>query len=149
MDKMYEKIESLLVKDCYVVDVLPETVSSDSIKQYLEVEYYLLNTAKHCAIKDKFVNVILKLMCYYRASALWNGWIEEPKPEVIDQAVEEIMENHSGTLNVLFPDENTLIVFEWDCLNLSVYNPSAHLKVLLEQIARSEGLFVRKTENET
>ena len=31
------------------------------------------------------------------------------------------MDCHSGTLTCLFPDELALLVFDWDCLNLSIY----------------------------
>lgn len=48
---------------------------------------------------------------------LWNSWIDRPTPEWIEDTVSEIMTNHSGTLNDLFPDENVLLVFDWDCLN--------------------------------
>ena len=92
-------------------------------------------------MKNKYVNIILKLMCYYRTSILWNGWNDNPKPEDIDAAVSEIMENHSGTLNILFSEENALLVFEWDCLNLSAYNLSENMKEIVGKIALSEGFF--------
>lgn len=115
-------------------------------RQFFDVEYYLLNSKKYCTLKDKFVCVILKLMCYCHILVLWNRWIDKPKPELIENAVTEIMVNHSGTLNCLFPDENMLLVFDWDCLNLSVYNPPEKARRLLEKIAFSEGLFWRKSE---
>ncbi|HBF7557053.1 TPA: hypothetical protein KOX55_000394 [Clostridioides difficile] len=146
MESNTEIINRLLEKDCYIVDFLPETVSKESKGQFFDVEYYLLNSKKYCALKDKFVSVILKLMCYYHISVLWNGWIDRPKPELIENAVTEIMVNHSGTLNCLFGDENMLLVFDWDCLNLSVYNPPEKVQQLFEQIAFSEGLFWRKSE---
>ena len=139
-------IDRLLEKDCYIVDFLPETVSKDSNGEFFEVEYYLLNSKKYCIIKDKFVSVILKLMCYYHIMILWNGWIDKPKPELIENAITEIMVNHSGTLNCLFPDENMLLVFDWDCLNLSVYNIPEEVQQLFKKIAFSEGLFWRKAE---
>lgn len=77
----------------------------------------------------------MKIMCYYQACILWNGWIEKPSSKMIDNAISEIMENHSGTLNVIFPDINTLLVFDWDCLNLSIYNPPEEAQHLFEQIA--------------
>ena len=146
MENNTEIIDRLLEKDCYIVDFLPETVFKDANGQFFDVEYYLLNSKKYCTLKDKFVCVILKLMCYCHILVLWNGWIDKPKPELIENAVAEIMVNHSGTLNCLFPDENMLLVFDWDCLNLSVYNPPEKARRLLEKIAFSEGLFWRKSE---
>ncbi|HIX24736.1 MAG TPA: hypothetical protein IAA09_07285 [Candidatus Lachnoclostridium avicola] len=65
----------------------------------------------------------------------------------MDQALSQIMENHSGTLECLFPDENALLVLDCDCLNLSVYHPSEKMCRLLARIAESEGLFWRLSES--
>lgn len=109
--------------------------------QFFDVEYYLLNGPRYRLIKERFVNVILKLMCDYHITIQWNGWIDKPNPEVIENAVLEIMENHSGTLNCLFSNEDMLFVFDWDCLNVSVYNPPEKTHGIFKQIAFSEGLF--------
>lgn len=146
MEKNTEMIDKLLGKDCYIIDFLPETVSKNSNGQFFDVEYYMLNRQKYHIMRDKFVCVILKLMCYYHMLVLWNGWVDKPKPELIENAAAEIMINHSGTLDCFFPDENMLLIFEGDCLNLSVYNPPEKALHLLEQIAFSEGLFWRKSE---
>lgn len=59
-------VEELLTKDVYIVDYLPRTVPQNSGGQYFDVEYYLLNSPRYTALKDKFSSVIFKLMCYYR-----------------------------------------------------------------------------------
>lgn len=146
MENYADHIEKLLKKECYIIDFLPKQVENFNDAQFFDVEYYLLNSEKYYMIKDKFVGVILKLMCYYHMCILWNGMVDRPKPELIENAISEIMSNHSGTLNCIFPDENILLVFDWDCLNLSVYNPSEKSKQLFEQIAFSEGLFWRATK---
>lgn len=68
------------------------------------------------------------------------------KSGLIDHIIAEIMDCHSGTLTCLFPDELALLVFDWDCLNLSIYHPSAEMQQLLAPIAASEGLFFRAAE---
>lgn len=140
MEDIFKRIDELLEKSCYVIDILPERVP-DLNNHYLDVEYYLLNSEKRHEMKDRYVSIILKLMCYYRAAILWNGWNDDPKPGDIDAAVSGIMENHSGTLNVLFPNEDALLVFEWDFLHLSIYNMPEHMKALAEKIALSEDFF--------
>ena len=75
------------------------------------------------------------------------GRVDRPTPKLIEEAVCEIMENHSGTLNVLFVEEDALLVFDWDCLNLSVYNPTEDVRSIMERIAFSEGLFWREAAN--
>lgn len=142
----FDEIDELLEKTCYVIDILPERVSQDSDGQYFDVEYYLLNSNKHHAIKDKFVNVILKIMCYYNVPILWDKWIEKPDPEMIDEIVSTIMENHSGTLNIIMTKEDSLLVFDWDCIYLAAYNLNEEMISLMEKIALSEGLFMRKSD---
>ncbi len=143
MDDLTNQIDELLEKGCYIIDYLPEMVEKDSCGQFFDVEYYFLNSRRYTEVANRFSAVILKLMCYYHTVALWNGWVDRPAPALIDEAVREIMENHSGTLEVLFPEEDALLVFDWDCLNLSVYNPPERMQGLMEKIAVSEGLFWR------
>ena len=102
MENKMERINALLEKPCFIMDYLPEQVKADNGGQFFDVEYYLLNSDKHIGLKDRFVAVILKLMCYYHVSILWNGWVDLPSPKMIEEAVCEIMGKHSGTLNVLF-----------------------------------------------
>lgn len=141
-----DKIGELLGERCYIVDFFPEQVKPDAGGQFFDVEHYLLNSEKHFSLKSRFVNVILKLMCYYHVSMQWNDWIDRPTPQTVEEAINTIMDNHSGWLNILLPEENTLVVFEWDCLNLSVYNPPEEVQSMIEKIAVSEGLFWRKSE---
>ena len=142
MDEL-RKIDELLEKKCCIIDFLPERVPGNGKGQFFDVEYYFLNSEKHGLIKDKFVGVILKLMCYFHIKILWNGWVDRPEPARIEAAISEIMENHSGTLHCLFPNENMLLIFDWDCLNLSVYNLPQKAERLFKDIALSEGLFMR------
>ncbi len=146
MENKMERINALLEKPCFIMDYLPEQVKADNGGQFYDVEDYLLNSDKHTGLKDRFVAIILKLMCYYHVSILWNGWVDLPSPKMIEEAVCEIMGNRLGTLNVLFVEEDALLVFDWDCLNLSVYNPSEKAQSIMEKIALSEGLFWRKAE---
>lgn len=139
---MENRIDKLLNKPCYVIDFLPERVSKTANGQFFDIEYYLLNSDRHNEIANKFENIILKLMCYYHVRILTDEWIDYPKAEVIDRAINKIMKSRHGTLNITFPEENTLLVFEWDCLNLSIYNPSKRMIEILEKLALSEGLFL-------
>ena len=70
------------------MDYLPRTVPKTDGGQYFDVEYYLLNSPRHTALKDKFSSVIFKLMCYYRVCIPWDsGWVDQPNPERIDTSL--------------------------------------------------------------
>lgn len=136
-------INRLLEKPCYIIDFLPQQVPKDCGGQFFKVENYLLNNYEHYGLRDKYIRIILKLMCYYPVSVHWGEWIEQPAPEQVAEIIDKIMDNHSAGFNMLFPDKDALIQFEWDCMNLSVYNSDEEMRELLKQIAWSEGMFFR------
>ena len=139
-----EKIDELLEKPCYIIDFLPKQVPEQAPDQFYEVENYLLNEYERYGLKDKYIKIILKVMCYYKITVQWDGWIENPSPEKIADIIDTIMKNHSGWVDIVLPDKDVLMQFEWDCLNMSVYNPDDEMCKLFEQIAFSEGMFWRK-----
>ena len=140
------RIDNLLEKSCYIMGFLPEQVNEKTGGQFFDVENFLINSDRYTVFMEKFESIILKLMCYYHTSIYWNTWVDYPQPEKVAEITSEMSEHHSGILNVLFPQENTLLVFEWGDLNLSVYNPSEQVQAIMKKLASSEGLFWRKSE---
>ena len=87
MEQTVNKIEELLEKLCYVIDFLPEQVKPSSRGQFFDVKCYLLNSDKHFLLKDKFVNIIIKLMCYYHVSIQLDDWIDRPSLQILEDAI--------------------------------------------------------------
>ena len=139
-------VDQLLEKPCYIIDFLPQKVNENCNGQFFEVENYLLNHYDRFGIRDRIICILLKMMCYYPVSVLWSEWIENPKPEQVVYIIDTIMKKQSGELNVIFTNKNALLQFDWDCLNISIYNPNGEMKILFEKIASSEGMFWRKAE---
>ncbi len=141
---MIEKIDALLKKTCFVIDILPRRVPSDRAEQYLKVEEYFLNDGMRSRFLDKIINVILKLMCYVPVSVFLHEnqkQLEHPGPET----VAGIIRNATDTADLLF-GEDTLFVLEKDDLYLSVYHPDDDMQELIRDLVRAEGLFWRKAE---
>jgi hypothetical protein len=142
MEDKNRKLEELLQTPCYSIDFLPQPIPPAALSQFRTIQYHLLNGEKRQEIKNRIVNILLKLLCFFPACVLWDGWKEQPNPQLIEQAVDTVMENHSGSLYLLFWQEESLLVFEWDALSLSLYHPSQQLLNLAQTIARSEGFFL-------
>ena len=134
-------------KPCYIIDFLPQQVPQNSNGQFFKVETYLLNHYEEYGLRSHLIRILLKIMCYYRVSVHWGEWIEQPAPAQIAEIIDTILSCHSGYMDLLLPEQNVLLQFEWDCLHLSVYNPDAEMCELLSQIAASEGMFWRKSTN--
>lgn len=102
-------IDKLLETPCYIMDFLPKQVSMNCGGQFFEVETYLLNHYDCCGLRDRFVGVILKAMCYYPVSVQWGKWIEQPTPEQVTKIIDTILESHSGDVNILFTSKDVLL----------------------------------------
>ena len=101
-------VEELLEKDCWVLDYLPRQVPADAPGQFFKVETYLLNHYEEYGLRARFTAVVLKLMCYHRVSVHWGQWVDAPSPDLVTEAIKTILDNHSGWLNILLPEENAL-----------------------------------------
>ena len=138
-----QEIDRLLEKQCYIIDFLPQQVPAECGGQFFEVENYFLNKCGRYGLKDKFIRIILKLMCYYRVAVFCEKWIEQPTPAQVVEIMEKVMNKHFDCMNMLFPECETLIQLDSDCMYLSIYNADNKMCCLLEQLAWSEGLFFR------
>ena len=80
-------IDKLLETPCYIMDFLPKQVPMNCGGQFFEVETYLLKLYDCCGLRDRFVGVVLKAMCYYPVSVQWGKWIEQPTPEQVTKII--------------------------------------------------------------
>ena len=130
---MKNKVDVLLQKPYWVIDILPEQVPRESKGQFFEIESYFLEKNNLTSIKQKHINMLLKLNCYYQISI--DGDVN-PSPERI---VEDVMER---SLQIMVGD--AMIASEPDDLHMTVYNPDEKLIRLITAISSGEGLFVWK-----
>ena len=132
---MKKTIEELLQCPYWIVDILPAQVPKDSPGQYFAVEEYFLQGNRIKEIKQKHINLILKLNCY--ADILISGeTVVNPLPEHI---ADEMQKRY---LYILAGE--SMILSEPDDTHLTVFNPDSQLLELIRQIASGEGLFVWK-----
>lgn len=138
-----DKIEKLLEKPCYVIDVLPKKVPADANGSFFEVEAYFEDNYGQYQFQKKFVDIILKLMCYYPVSVFSydaGRLIESPPPRV----VVDLVRNNKSSLGILL-GRNTLFMLEKRCLNMAVYNPDYDMREMISRIIGAEGLFWRES----
>ncbi len=69
MDELIVKIETILEKPCYVIDILPKQVPADAKGNFFAVEEYLLSHERQFHLQDKFAwyyakaDVLLSCLC--------------------------------------------------------------------------------------
>ena len=132
---MTKTVEELLQCPYWIIDIMPSQVPADSPGQYFAVEKYFLQGDRLEEIKQKHINLILKLNCY-RDISISDETVVNPIPE----HVAEEMKNRY--LYIMMDD--SMVLSEPDDTHLTVFNPDPQLLDLIRQIASSEGLFVWK-----
>ena len=132
---MKRTIDELFQTQYWIIDILPGQVPKDSPGQYFAIEKYYLEEPQLSQIKQKHINLILKLNCYKDISL--DEWKTiNPLPKNIAK------EMRKKYLCVMV--EDSMIVSEPDDTHMTVFNPDEKLLELIRTIASSEGLFVWK-----
>ena len=132
---MKKTIEELLQCPYWIIDILPAQVPSDSPGQYFAVEKYFLQGGRIKEIKQKHIDLILKLNCY-RDISIGDETVINPSP---DHIADEMKKRYLYIIT-----GESMILSEPDDTHLTVFNPDSELLELIGQIASGEGLFVWK-----
>ena len=137
-----KRIDELLAQDHIVVDSLPVQVPADSKGRFFAVEQYYLSEPQITQLHRRFLNVILKLYCYFPVTVIdadSDTEINSPDPEKLEKWIVDAPRD----ILIYIEGENSLITLSKDDIYMTVYAPSDCVLKLTEKIAASEGLFVR------
>ena len=153
MDITSDLLDDLLEKPYWVVDLLPEQVPPEGGGRYFALEDYYLEPKRLASLHGRFANLVLRLSAYVDVDAVAFGEDGElvpvaiPDAAALAQAVASCPDRAAeGGLDLVFSggaqgEGPALLTIPGDVLNLTLYNPSAHLLCLMEALARAEGLF--------
>lgn len=132
---MRKTIEELLQCPYWIVDILPSQVPYNNPGQYFAVEKYFLQGEQLDRIKQKHIDLILKLNCY-RDISIDEETDVNPSPERISEEIRDRL--------LCIMTGESMILSEPDDTHLTIYNPDEQLLELIKVLASSEGLFVWK-----
>ena len=132
---MKKTVEELLQCPYWIIDIMPSQVPADSPGQYFAIEKYFLQGDRLESIKQKHIDLILKLNCY-RDIMIFDETETNPSPK----HVADEMKNRY--LYIMIGE--SMILSEPDDTHLTVFDPDPELLELIRQIASGEGLFVWK-----
>ena len=132
---MKKTIDELLESAYWIMDILPKQVPKDSPGQFFAIEEYFLEKKQLAAIKQKHINVILKLNCYRDISLDDESEINPPPKRIAEE-----MRKRYLCIRV----DGSMILSEPDDTHMTIFDPDEALLDLLREIAVGEGLFVWK-----
>ena len=128
-------IDELLEMPYWVVDILPRQVPADSPGQYFAVERHYLEESQFAQVKQRHIDLVLKLNCYYDLSLNDEG-ARNPMPERIAAEMR--------TSHVCIRMGEALVVSEPDDTCLAVYHADAVMRELVGALCVGEGLYLWK-----
>ncbi len=134
-NEVTDRIDNLLNTPYWIIDILPMQVPKDSPGQYFAVEAYYLKE-RLAAIKQRHINVILKLNCYMDIEI---DGKTNPAPSKIVKLL-----NKRYTCIMI---GNSMILSEPDDTHMTLFNPDERLLELVRDLSTAEGLFLWKGEN--
>ena len=158
------KIEYLLKKSYYVIDFLPEQVPRYSKGQFFKVEKFYLSKGKLKELQDKFIDILLKINCYY------DFIVVADEKEVLNPKPSELIKfiYNKSNVNILIDgqvksshvkDKNSkrndnkndvsklsLITINHGDAYMTVYNTGKDLLNKIKLLAQANGLFVWKPQ---
>ena len=130
---MKKSIDELLQAPYWIIDILPKQVKKESAGQFFAVEKYYLTEPQLSMIRQKHVNIILKLNCF--KDLLFDGQAGiNPDPKWISQTM------NIQRVNITVDD--SLIVSDPDDTYMTVFNPDEGLLGLIKSITAGEGMFL-------
>ena len=145
MEDIIAKIDELIDKPCYLIDIFPRKVPETPDRRYFEVEEILQKNRRD--LDEKFCRLLLKLYCYY------DFWVAagtevavNPEPERLAEWIRHCFEGdwrERDYINIILPGCNAMVILNGDDLYMSVYHPDGRLMELISQLAGAEGLFFR------
>ena len=139
-----DRLESLLERQYWVVDMLPKQVPADGEGQYFKIEQYYLESPRKEIICEKYTNILIKLNCYYDFEILFDErWQNNPTPYFLAECVSRCFRSNHP-LFVLLDSSDALLGLDGDDTTMTIYNPTDSLLEQVGALASSEGLFLWK-----
>ena len=138
-----EKIEEMLERPYWIVDILPERVPADSPGRYFDVEQYYLDESRIKELRRKQLGVLLKLYCYCSFTFSFDvglHWVKNPAPAEIERRL--LTNGLAGSIHIMIDGGKTMVVLNLDDTYMTVYDPTERVLELLQKLTSAEGLFI-------
>lgn len=129
-------IDDYFDRPCWVVDFLPSRVPKDGGGRFFAVEEYYLSDPRAAVMKECFVDVLLKLYCYYDFT------VTEGEKEINNPPPADLVGMADKPLTIFIMSEDSLITYDPEDSHMTVYSPTAALLEKLGALAGAAGLFL-------
>ena len=138
--ELSDRIDALMDKKAYLIDIFPKTVPQKADNRYFAVEKYFQQNRSE--LERKLASIILKLYCYYDLTVIIDDDItENPQVDELTVLLKKCFSGELGYINTVLPECEAMLSLNYGDLYMTAYNVSGELKELLAQLVNGEGMF--------
>ena len=139
-------VERLLEDDYWIIDILPSQIPIEKQAEYraLTDEYY--ESGKVAELHRRYADILTMINGRFKTAMLCmpeDEWTISP----CDIAVKDAVIHHTerGCVDLLLPEEETLISLQSEDLYITVYHPTEEILSLLRQAVSKQGFYIWQT----
>ena len=139
-------VERLLEDDYWIIDILPSQIPIEKQAEYraLTDEYY--ESGKIAQLHQRYADILTMINSRFKTAMLCmpeDEWTISPDDVAVKDAV--IHHTERGCVDLLLPEEETLISLQAEDLYITVYHPTEEILSLLRQAVSESGFYIWQT----
>lgn len=139
-------VERLLEDDFWIIDTLPAQIPVEDQQAYHALTDAYAESDKMAALHQKYAEIFACISRLFRTEMLCipeEKWTGAPSEDAIRDAV--IRHTERGCVDLLLPEEDTLLSLQAENLYITVYHPTEEVLSALRQLVSKMGFYIWQT----
>ena len=139
-------VERLLEDDYWIIDILPSQIPIEKQAEYRALTDEYFESGKVAQLHRRYADILTMINSRFKTAMLCmpeDEWTISPDNSAVNDAV--IHHTERGCVDLLLPEEETLISLQAEDLYITVYHPTEEILSLLRQAVSESGFYIWQT----
>lgn len=139
-------VEQLLEDDYWIIDILPSQIPIEKQAEYRALTDEYFESGKVAQLHRRYADILTMINSRFKTAILCmpeDEWTISPHNNDVKDAVMHHTER--GCVDLLLPEEETLISLQAEDLYITVYHPTEEILSLLRQAVSESGFYIWQT----
>ena len=139
-------VERLLEDDYWIIDILPSQIPIEKQAEYRALTDEYFESGKVAQLHRRYADILTMINSRFKTAILCmpeDEWTISPHNNDVKDAV--IHHTERGCVDLLLPEEETLISLQAEDLYITVYHPTEEILSLLRQAVSESGFYIWQT----
>ena len=139
-------VERLLEDDYWIIDILPSQIPIEKQAEYRALTDEYFESGKVAQLHRRYADILTMINSRFKTAMLCmpeDEWTISPDDVAVKDAV--IHHTERGCVDLLLPEEETLISLQAEDLYITVYHPTEEILSLLRQAVSESGFYIWQT----